>query len=91
MKILLTIILTTIVILFALQNFEHVPIYFFGGKPVHVRLFFVMAVCGIMGYLIRFIVGIAKEEEIKKKYRHLRLQEKKRQQQSNLVQDYDEI
>lgn len=77
MKILLTIIITTVVVLFAIQNFGHVPINFFGGKPVYIRLFFVMVFSGVIGWLIRFITGMHREEEIKKRYRILLAQYKK--------------
>nr|MBF0220781.1 hypothetical protein [Desulfobulbaceae bacterium] len=90
MKILLTIILTTITILFAAQNFDHVNIYIFAGKPVPVRLFFVMASCGVIGYLTRFMIGISKEDEIKKRYRMLRLQDKKKQYGAG-HDDHDDI
>ena len=82
MKILLTIILTTIVVLFALQNFDHVAIYFFAGKPVQVRLFFVMTICFAIGYLVRFMIGINKEDALKKRYRLMRLHDKKKSYQS---------
>ena len=88
MKILLTIILTTIVVLFALQNFDHTPIYFFAGKPIHIRLFFVIAISMVVGYLIRYVIGLHREDEIKKKYRILRLQDHKRKNQPD---DFDEI
>lgn len=90
MKILLTIIVTTITVLFAVQNFDHVPIYFFAGKPIQVRLFFVMASCAVIGYLVRFMIGIAKEDEIKKRYRMLRLQDKKKQY-GVIQDDHDDI
>jgi len=71
MKILLTIVITTVIILFAMQNFGHVPINFFGGTPLYIRLFFVIIFSGVIGWLIRFITGMQREEELKRRYRVL--------------------
>ncbi len=71
MKILITILTTTIVVLFALQNFEHVPIYFFNAKPVQIRLFFIIIFSGVIGWLIRFITGVQREENLKKRFKML--------------------
>ena len=87
MKIVTTIVLTTVVVLFAVQNFDHVALYFFGGKAIQIRLIFVIAISGIGGYLLRYIIGINREEEIKKKYRILRLRDKEQFRQGF---DYDE-
>ena len=76
MKIILTIILTTVVVLFSIQNFDHVPLNFFAGKAIQIRLIFVISIAGIAGYLLRYLIGIQREEEIKKKYRMLRLRDK---------------
>ena len=76
MKIILTIILTTVVVLFSIQNFDHVPLNFFGGRAIQIRLIFVISIAGIAGYLLRYLIGIQREEEIKKKYRLLRLRDK---------------
>jgi uncharacterized integral membrane protein len=54
-----------------MQNFAHVPIYYFGGKPIHIRLIFVIAISMGFGYFIRYITGITKEEELKRKCREL--------------------
>ncbi|HIJ79393.1 MAG: hypothetical protein OEY01_10575 [Desulfobulbaceae bacterium] len=71
MKILVTIVVTTVVMLFAMQNFGHVPINFFGSKPLYIRLFFVIVFSGVLGWLIRFITGMHREEELKRRYRVL--------------------
>lgn len=69
MKLIFTIILTAIVVLFAVQNFTHIPIFFIYGQPVQVRLIFVIATSFVGGYFLRFLVGIHREDTLKKKYR----------------------
>ncbi len=66
LRTIITIIVTTIVVLFSLQNFDHVPIYFFWGKPVSIRLVFVIAIAGVLGYMIRLFTSINREEQLKK-------------------------
>jgi uncharacterized integral membrane protein len=61
-----TIILTILAVLFAMQNFDHVPIYFFWGKPLNIRMIFVIAIAGVSGYVIRHLVGVGREEMMKK-------------------------
>ncbi len=65
-KIISTIILTTVVILFSLQNSDHVPVYFFLGKAINIRLIFVITISGLTGYFIRLFIGIAREEHLKR-------------------------
>ena len=71
MKIVFTIVSTSIVVLFALQNFDHVSVYFFTSKPVSMRLFFVIIFSGVIGWLMRYMTGIAREEELKKRFKML--------------------
>jgi uncharacterized integral membrane protein len=61
-----TIILTILAVLFAMQNFDHVPIYFFWGKPLNIRMIFVIAIAGVSGYVIRHLVGVGREEMMKR-------------------------
>ena len=58
-------------VLFSIQNFDHVPVFFISGKAVNIRLIFVIAISGVVGYLIRHFYGIAREESLKKQIRHL--------------------
>jgi len=67
-----TIILTALTVLFSIQNFDHVPVYIFWGKSINIRLIFVVAIAGIGGYLIRHMVGIGREERLKKQIQTLR-------------------
>jgi uncharacterized integral membrane protein len=81
----ITITITVIVMFFAMQNFDHVPIYLFFGKPVLIRLFFVVAIAGVLGYLIRSIIGIGREERLKRKLQvMLHNQNKRRKQDAEL-------
>ena len=61
-----TIVLTAVVVLFGIQNFDHVPVYIFWGKMVSIRLIFVIAIAGTVGYVIRHFVGIRREERLKR-------------------------
>jgi uncharacterized integral membrane protein len=71
MKILFTVLITTIVVLFAFQNFEHVPIYFFTAKPLEIRVFFVIIFSGVFGWVIRLMTGIQREEQLKRRFKML--------------------
>ncbi|MFH1489208.1 MAG: hypothetical protein ABII06_09905 [Pseudomonadota bacterium] len=70
-KTITTIILTALAILFAMQNFDHVPVYFFWGKGTQIRLIFVIAIAGVGGYLIRHFIGIAREDALKRRLQGL--------------------
>ncbi len=71
LKFTLTVILTTVVVLFAVQNFEHVPVYIFWGKALNIRLVFVVAIAGVGGYLVRLFIGISREERLKRQVQTL--------------------
>ncbi len=66
-----TIILTVIVVLFSIQNFDHVSVDLFFGKPINIRLIFVIAISGTVGYLTRHFIGIDREEKLKRQVRLL--------------------
>lgn len=91
MKVTLTIIITTIIVLFSIQNFDHVSLFVFSGKPIQIRLVFVIAISGLIGYLIRYVIGIQREEELKKKYRMLRVREKQQAQRQIVDEEEEEI
>jgi uncharacterized integral membrane protein len=71
MKTITTIALTVIGVLFSLQNFDRVPVRLLWGNPVEMQLIFVIAIAGITGYLIRYFIGIRREEDLKRRYRAL--------------------
>lgn len=63
-----TIVLTAVVVLFGIQNFDHVPVYIFWGKALNIRLIFVVAIAGVGGYVIRHFVGLRREERLKRQF-----------------------
>ncbi len=68
-----TIIVTAFGVLFAMQNFDHVPVYLFWGKALQIRLIFVIAIAGTGGYLIRHFIGMAREDRLKRKIQAARM------------------
>ena len=66
LKTITTIIITVIAVLFSMQNFDHVPVYLFWGKAIHIRLIFVIAIAGVGGYLVRHFIGIGREEKMRR-------------------------
>lgn len=66
-KTITTVVITALMVLFGMQNFDHVPVYFLVGKAVSIRLIFVILIAGTIGYLIRHFSGIHREEALKKR------------------------
>jgi len=90
-KTILTVVITVIMVLFALNNSDHVTVHILVGKAVQIRLIFVLLLAGVVGFLLRHFVGVAREEELK---RRLLLERKKRAKRSHAVNiddtfDYD--
>ncbi|MBF0202806.1 MAG: hypothetical protein HQK67_00525 [Desulfamplus sp.] len=69
-KTITTIIVTIIVVLFSIENFDHVPVSFVVGKPMDIRLIFVISIAGVVGYLIRHFSAIATEDRLKRQLQH---------------------
>ena len=68
----MTIIVTAVVVLFGIQNFDHVPVYIFWGKMVKIRLIFVIAIASTGGYVLRHFVGLRREERLRREFQALR-------------------
>ncbi|MBF0119415.1 MAG: LapA family protein [Desulfobacterales bacterium] len=86
-KIIVTIVLTILSLLFIIQNFDYVPVYFFWGKAFNIRLFFVIAISGAIGYIIRLFIGIGREEKLKKKIYLMKKQMNKAKKRTNGIEE----
>jgi uncharacterized integral membrane protein len=85
-----TIVVTALVVLFGVQNFDHVPVYIFWGKMVRIRLIFVIAMAGTIGYLIRHFAGIGREERLKRQFQMLRRNNFKTKRNKKTYEEFDE-
>jgi len=85
-KTILTVAITVVMVLFALNNFDHVTVHLLVGKAVQIRLIFVILLAGVIGYLLRHFIGVSREEELK---RRLLAERKKRGQRARLP-DFDD-
>ena len=86
-KIISTVILTALVVLFAVQNFDHVPVYVFWGKALNIRLIFVVAIAGVGGYLVRLFIGLGREDKLK---RQLHASLKRHRSMKKITNEFDE-
>jgi len=89
-KTITTIILTTVAVLFGMQNFDHVPVYIFWGKAINIRLVFVIAIAGAGGYLIRYFVGIAREDALRRRFQAVRMNSVNKPRGKKKVDDFDD-
>ena len=72
-KTITTVILTAVAVLFGMQNFDHVPVYLFWGKAVNIRLIFVIVIAVVGGYLTRHLIGITREDALKRRLQAVRM------------------
>ena len=71
MQVLFTIGIIGILVVFGLQNSEHVPISFVIGSPTKVRLVFLLLTSAAIGFLLSHIRSLSREIRLKKKIRAL--------------------
>ncbi|CAM2057520.1 lipopolysaccharide assembly protein A [Desulfovibrionales bacterium] len=88
LRTILTVAVTVVAVLFTLNNFDHVPVHLLLGKAVQIRLIFVIFLSGLIGFLIRHFVGVAREEELK---RRLLAERRKRSMQNRLLDSNNEL
>ncbi len=70
-KILITIAVTGLLVLFGMQNSDHVPVSLIFGSPTKVRLVFLLAVAAVFGFLVSYIRSLGREIGMKKEIRKL--------------------
>ena len=70
-KILITIAVTGLLVLFGMQNSNHVPVSLIVGTPVQVRLIFLLIVAAAFGFLFSYIRNLNREIQLKKEIRRL--------------------
>ncbi len=70
-KILITMVVTGLLVLFGMQNSDHVPVSLILGSPVQVRLVFLLAVAASCGFLFSYIQGLGREIKLKREIRKL--------------------
>ncbi len=73
MRFMLTVGLTIIGLLLALNNADYVSVHLVIGSPVHIRLVFVLFLAGLGGYLIRHFIGVFREAELNQRLQREKL------------------
>ena len=58
-------------VLFGMQNSDHVPVSLIVGSPVKVRLVFLLAVAAAGGFLLAYFQSLGREIRLKKENRKL--------------------
>jgi uncharacterized integral membrane protein len=65
-KIIFTVAMLAVVVVFGLQNSDHVSVSLVIGAPVQIRLVFLLLITAGLGYLLAYIHGIKREIALKK-------------------------
>lgn len=88
LKTILTVVITVILLLLALNNSDHVTVHLLIGQAFQMRLIFVMLLCGAIGFIIRHFIGVMREEELK---RRLLMERKKKARRAQPPQTDDKL
>lgn len=70
-KILITMAMTGLLVLFGMQNADHVSVSFIFGSPVKIRLVFLLAMAAACGFLLSYIQGLSREIKFRRQIRKL--------------------
>lgn len=70
-KILITMVVAGLLVLFGMQNSDHVPVSLIVGGPVKVRLISLLALATACGFLLSYVQGLGREIKLKRKIRKL--------------------
>ena len=65
-KILVTIVVTVFLVLFGMQNSDHVPVSLIVGSPKNVRLGFLLAVAASSGFIFSYIRSIGEQAKLRR-------------------------
>ena len=68
-KILMTFALIALLVIFGMQNSDHVVVSFIFGGPVRVRLIFLLLIAAAGGFIAAYIKGLGREIRLKKQIR----------------------
>ena len=60
-RVLVVVVATALLVVFGLQNSDHVPVSFVIGGPTKVRLVFLLAVAAAVGFIVSYIQGLTRE------------------------------
>jgi uncharacterized integral membrane protein len=71
-RILLTIVATSLLVVFGMQNSDHVPVSLIFGSPIQIRLMFLLSLAAMAGFLVSHILGLSKEIQLKRQIRRLK-------------------
>lgn len=70
-KVVLVMVATALLVLFGIQNSDHVAVSFVIGGPKQIRLIFLLLIAGTVGFLLSYVFGLSREIQLKKEVRRL--------------------